>query len=140
MSFGIMATVLVVSNHPTLRTRTGICCGALVAVYITVFAPISGMSINPARSFASAVPARALPGLWLYFAAPLLGMLTAAEVYVRVAGFGKVYCAKLHHTEDHDCIFRCGFCELKKLARRPVPGGPAHETVSNSNLGAAGRP
>ena len=40
-----------------LHKLTGLCAGMLVATYITIEAPISGMSMNPARSFASAVPA-----------------------------------------------------------------------------------
>ena len=49
---------------------TGFCAGALVAIYIGFEAPLSGMSMNPARSFASA-PCRPLDGLWIYFVAPV---------------------------------------------------------------------
>lgn len=110
ISFGLMFTVLVVSNTARLARFTGLCAGALVALYITIEAPLSGMSMNPARSLGSAVPAHALTVLWIYFAAPLVGMLLAAELYVRVRGAQRVLCAKLHHTSAR-CIFACGYRE-----------------------------
>ena len=42
--------------------------------------PYSGMSLNPARTFASALAAREWTGLWIYFTAPVLATL-AAEVF-----------------------------------------------------------
>jgi aquaporin Z len=65
------------------------------------------MSMNPARSFASAVPAHAFTALWIYFTAPLIGMLAAAEAYVRIKGNHRIFCAKLHHDNSKRCIF-CG--------------------------------
>jgi PAS domain S-box-containing protein len=47
----MMLTVLFVSNTPRIAQLTGICGGVLVATYITVEAPLSGMSMNAARSF-----------------------------------------------------------------------------------------
>ena len=79
ISFGLMLMVLVFTNRPRLAPFTGLAAGALVAAYITVEAPLSGMSMNPARSLASALPASQWSDLWLYFTAPLLGMLAAAE-------------------------------------------------------------
>jgi aquaporin Z len=112
ISFVTMGTVLVVSNHPRLGRFTPLFVGALVAVWISVEAPFSGMSMNPARSFGSAAGARLFDSLWLYFTAPPLGMLLAAEVYVRARGRRAVYCAKLHHANHQPCIFRCGYHEL----------------------------
>ncbi len=109
ISFALMAVVLIVSNTPTLARYTGLFAGALVATYITVEAPLSGMSMNPARSFGSAVPPQLWQSLWIYFTAPPLGMLLAAEVYVRLRGAHRVICAKLHHHNDKRCIFHCGY-------------------------------
>jgi aquaporin Z len=107
ITFILMSVILEVSNHPILNKLTGLCAGALVAAYITVEAPISGMSMNPARTFASAVPAHHWAHLWIYFTAPLIGMLSAAELYVRAKGAASVGCAKLHHENSQRCIF-CG--------------------------------
>jgi hypothetical protein len=43
--------------------------------------------------------------LWIYFIAPTLGMLAAAEVYLRARGGVGPYCAKLHHNNKKRCIF-----------------------------------
>src|SRR5919108_3985574 len=77
ITFLLMTVVLVVSNTASLERFTGIAAGALVALYITVEAPLSGMSMNPARSLASAVPAGTWDALWIYIIAPPLGMLAA---------------------------------------------------------------
>ena len=107
ITFILMTVILNVSNHWRLHKFTGLCAGALVAIYITFEAPISGMSMNPARSFASAVPAHYWTALWIYATAPIIGMLVAAEVYVQTKGRERVACAKLHHDNRTRCIF-CG--------------------------------
>lgn len=108
ISLGLMTTVLIVSNTVPLARFTGLFAGGLVALYITAVAPISGMSLNPARSAASAVPAHVWTALWVYFIGPPLGMLLATEVYRRVLA-APVFCAKLHHQNGRRCIFRCAF-------------------------------
>jgi aquaporin Z len=107
----LMSVVLVVSNSPRWARWTPWCCGALVATYIALEAPISGMSMNPARSFASALGAWDWSALWIYFTAPPLGMLAAAESYVRLGGARRVLCAKLDHATTRRCIFRCRWAQ-----------------------------
>lgn len=114
IAFGLMSVVLTVSNTPRLAGYTGLCCGALVATYISLEAPLSGMSMNPARTFGPALIARMWDGLWVYFAAPPLGMLMAAQVYLRWSGHGGVECAKLDHQNGKRCIF-CGKPESREL-------------------------
>ncbi len=109
ITFLLMTVILRVSNHARFAALTGLCAGALVAAYITFEAPLSGMSMNPARTLASALAAHEWTGLWVYFTAPLVGMLLAAEVYVRTRGPGAVFCAKLHHQNSEPCIF----CEYR---------------------------
>jgi len=107
ITFILMTVILQASNNPRLHKLTGLCAGVLVAIYITLEAPISGMSMNPARTFASAFPAHHWVAVWIYFTAPLIGMLAAAEVYLRVRGAHSIMCAKLHHENPKRCIF-CG--------------------------------
>lgn len=109
MTFVLMTVILVVSNRPGLNRFTGLCAAALVASYIVVEAPLSGMSLNPARTVGSAVHAAVWTGLWVYLTAPLLGMLAAAELHVATRGRHAVRCAKLHHENSERCIFRCGY-------------------------------
>jgi len=78
-------------------------------IYISIEAPVSGMSMNPARTAGSAFSAWNWTAIWIYFTAPPLGMLTAAELYIRSHGAQRVLCAKLHHENQERCIFRCNY-------------------------------
>ncbi len=128
ISFILMFVVLTVSNLEGLGQFTGLVAGALVATYITFEAPLSGMSMNPARTFGSAFAAHLWDGLWIYFTAPPLGMLSAAEVYLRVHGLQRISCAKLHHQNDKRCIF----CGDPGGARTAVPTNPYVENQRSS--------
>src|SRR6266446_143958 len=118
IAFILMAVVLRVSNTPHIARYTGLFAGALVATYITLEAPFSGMSMNPARTFGPAFVGHLWTGLWIYFTAPVLAMQFAAFVYSRSKR--PVYCAKYHHYNRHRCIFNCRFPEL--LEREAVAG------------------
>ncbi len=107
IAFVLMTVVLHVSNHHRLDRYTGLFAGLLVATYITLEAPFSGMSMNPARTLGSAVPPMIWDGLWIYLTAPPLGMLAAAEFYLWHRDRAAVKCCKLHHNNDKRCIF-CG--------------------------------
>jgi aquaporin Z len=107
IAFGMMSTVLYFSNHHRLDRYTGLFAGMLVATYITIEAPFSGMSMNPARTFGSGLSADIWSGLWVYLTAPPLAMLSAAEIYLWRKGRVAVKCCKLHHNNDKRCIF-CG--------------------------------
>lgn len=109
ISGGLMFTVLAISNRQSLNRYTGLFAGTLVALYIIFEAPLSGMSMNPARTFASALPAHTWTGAWIYFLAPPLGMLLAAQIYLLAHGKRAVLCCKLHHENDSRCIFRCRY-------------------------------
>jgi aquaporin Z len=113
ISFLLMTVVLTVSNRPRLNRFTGLCAGSLVASYIVFEAPLSGMSMNAARTVGSAVYAQAWMARWVYFTAPVLGMLSAAQLYVSVRGVQKIYCAKLHHHNAQRCIFRCDYARAR---------------------------
>jgi aquaporin Z len=113
ISFILATTVLVTSNHKSLSRLTPYFAAILVATYITFEAPFSGMSMNPARTLGSAIPAHAYHALWIYFIAPPLAMLVAAELYLRARSARTVYCAKLHHNNAARCIFRCRYTELQ---------------------------
>ena len=79
---GMMTAVLHFSNHRRFAEHAGLVAGLLVATYITFEAPLSGMSMNPARSFGSALFAHIWDGFWVYLTAPPLAMLTASKAYL----------------------------------------------------------
>jgi aquaporin Z len=124
ISFVLMSVVLRVSNTAPLARYTPLFAGTLVAIYITVEAPLSGMSMNPARTFGSAVAARLWTSLWIYFTAPPLGMFVAAEVYRWQKGSHSVLCAKLHHHNDKRCIFRCGYQAAERTSAQYIGSTP----------------
>jgi aquaporin Z len=129
ISFLLMTVVLNVSNKEKLSHLTGVIVGILVMVFITFEAPLSGMSINPARTFASALPANVWKGIWIYFIAPPLGMLLAAEAYCRFKGKEKVACAKLHHKNKQPCIF----CEYQSAVRHQQSAVSFNKEQSHMN-------
>jgi aquaporin Z len=108
ISFGLMATVLTCSSSPRLTRFTGLAAGCLVALFISVESPLSGMSMNPARTFASAAPGMIWQHFWIYLLAPPLGMLAAAQLHLAVRGSAATGCAKLLHPKSVRCI-HCGY-------------------------------
>jgi aquaporin Z len=122
-SFVLMFVVLTVSARPKLAPRTPLFAGFLVFLFIAVEAPYSGMSMNPARTIASAVWAGQWQALWLYLVIPPIAMLLAAELYVRRHGPDQVACAKLHHAPT----VSCPYCSLVT--------GPAAKAIAVISLG-----
>lgn len=124
MTFVQMTVVLQVSSRRHWARYTGVCAAALLALYISVETPLSGMSLNPARTFGSALVGQIWQAWWLYFTAPPFGMLAAATVFARRRGKQPPACAKLHHQNKKRCIF-CG--------------KPAQASNSANLLGALGQ-
>jgi len=119
ISFILMTVILFASNSQRVARLTGVLAGLLVAVYIGFESPVSGMSMNPARTLGSALPAGQWTAVWLYFTAPPAGMLLAAELYTRTRGRQPVMCAKLHHQNNQPCIFRCNYKKISGPGTRP---------------------
>jgi aquaporin Z len=103
ISFLQMMLVLTVAGSQRWSRFTGVCAALAVALFITVEAPYSGMSMNPARSVASAVIAGEWQAIWLYFAAPLLAMSLASWVYVQRRSAAEAPCGKMMHASP--CLF-----------------------------------
>jgi aquaporin Z len=109
MSTLLMGVVLWFSNRPALANYTGYMVGVLISLYVLFFAPVSGFSINPARTTGSAIFANVWTAGWLYFTAPVLGMMGASESSLRIFGSAGVLCAKLHPDPSYPCPFLCHF-------------------------------
>jgi aquaporin Z len=107
ISFLLMMVVLVLTSIPRVARLTGLAAGICVASFIAFESPLSGMSMNPARTLGSAFLPHLWQSLWIYFTAPPLGMLLAAEAFLLLKA--RVACAKYHHQND----FRCIFCEYQ---------------------------
>jgi aquaporin Z len=117
ISFILMGGILFASNRDALAPYTHYFAAILAAIYIAFESPLSGMSTSPARTFGPAVYGGYWHALWIYFIAPPLGMLAAAEVFLVARKHKGPYCAKLHHHNPKRCIFRhCGYSQ-RALAR-----------------------
>jgi aquaporin Z len=90
ITFVLMLAVLVCLDSRRLREWLGVIVAVLIGVYITVESPLSGMSMNPARSFGSAVAAAHWDGLWIYFVAPPLAAVAAVVLYDALRRSGRV--------------------------------------------------
>lgn len=107
VSFGLMATVLITTNTAKLSRFTPIFAGFLVAIFITFEAPFSGMSMNPARSFASAGVAENWDSIWIYFVAPTAAMFAAAGCKPFHVPLG----IQLKENDRQSSCVRCSTCD-----------------------------
>jgi aquaporin Z len=113
ISFLLVAIILNIANSRRTTRFTPWVAGFLVASFIAIESPLSGMSMNPARTTGSALPADVWTSIWVYFLAPPIAMLTAGQLYRRFRGAHRVFCAKYHHHNDKRCIFRCNYGAIK---------------------------
>jgi aquaporin Z len=109
LSVLLMSTVLYMSNHRLFARFTPALVALLTVLSFVLSSSISGFSVNPARTFSSALFAWIWRGIWIYLSAPFLGMLTAAAIYTTWFGSDRVYCAKVFHDMRSTCPFPCHF-------------------------------
>jgi len=77
----LMFVILSVATGSKERgIMAGTAIGAVVALEALFAGPISGASMNPARSLAPALVTLRLDGLWLYLTAPVVGMLATVPI------------------------------------------------------------
>ncbi len=88
ISFILMMALLMAINSERLEKAAGAIAAGLIGIYIAFESPLSGMSLNPARSLGSALTAGQWTGLWVYSTAPMMATLLAAEVYMTLQRTG----------------------------------------------------
>jgi aquaporin Z len=108
----LMAVVLFATNRRSLTRLSPVIVSLLVVFYYALCPSLSGFSVNPARASFICYLCLDLAGIWVYFAAPCLGMLAAAVLYIRSMGPQRVYCAKVFHDLQSTCPFNCRFDQL----------------------------
>lgn len=85
LSFILLFVVMAVAtDHRAQGVMAGVAVGATIAVEALVGGPVSGASMNPARSLAPALLAANFDRQWLYVVAPLLGGVLGARAYLAV--------------------------------------------------------
>jgi len=108
----VMGVVLFTTNRAHLVNSAPFFVALITVFYYGFCSSISGFSVNPARSFSSALFASMWQGIWIYFLGPSFGMVLAALIYIRVLGKHRIYCAKVFHDLKSPCPFPCKFMEL----------------------------
>src|SRR5207302_858980 len=131
----LILILLSLSSSARFARFTGFAAGCLVATYISFEAPLSGMSMNPARSFASAAPGMQWQYFWIYLTAPVLGMLTGAEIFLVLTGARRALCAKLLHPLDVRRVVHDG----QYLSREPWLDGHGNPITPEEHFNVGGK-
>mgnify|MGYP000595600425 CR=1 FL=1 len=76
----MLIIIMVATGSKEVGTLAGIAIGAAVAVLALLAGPITGASMNPARSLGPALVSGNLEHIWLYIVAPILGAALAVPV------------------------------------------------------------
>lgn len=71
----------VATDNRAIGELAGLAVGATVLLNVMFAGPISGASMNPARSLGPAIVWNHYKGLWIYITSPIAGAVTGAWVY-----------------------------------------------------------
>ena len=89
LTFGLLSTILgTASGAQNVGTLSAIAVGAYIALAGLWASPISGASMNPARSFGPALVGGTWTSFWAYVVGPLVGALLAVGVAWLLRGAG----------------------------------------------------
>jgi aquaporin Z len=111
-------------DRPAWMPYTAALVGVYIAFFVPIAGPISGLSLNPARSFGPALAAGTWTDFWVYVAAPTAGALLAAWLFTRTRR--RIACAKLFHTDEYHCPFYdCQYVAPQHRRHRSGAAGPA---------------
>lgn len=83
----IMATA-VYERKPGGATQSGLAIGLWVGAAIFLALPITGGSLNPARTLGPDIAAGQFPFWWIYVVGPVLGAVAGAALWTYVLGKG----------------------------------------------------
>jgi aquaporin Z len=87
LTFLLMFVILNVSTgHYEKGIMAGVAVGGMIALAALVGGPVSGASLNPARSLGPALVSGELRDVWIYIAAPCAGAILASPTCMLVQG------------------------------------------------------
>jgi aquaporin Z len=114
ITFLLVGLIFYFLHSRSLTRFAGIAVGFLIAILVFLTAPVTGTSLNPARSIGPALASFNLSYIWLYIIAPVLGSFIAVTIHKRIAFLHRPLCAKLNHRKkDKKCMYDCKFEEKK---------------------------
>ena len=101
----VLSIFFFVSSHRLMRW-TPLMVWILIAMMVWLAAPISGTSLNPARSFGPALVSWSWHEQWLYWVAPPLGALLAVGAFrLLIVSRRDVLTGKLFHVPHYRSVF-----------------------------------
>ncbi|KAL1151906.1 hypothetical protein V6Z11_A09G071600 [Gossypium hirsutum] len=77
----IVVFVIAAVNNKHVGPLSGLVIGMSIALAVLITGPISGGSLNPARSLGPAIVSRNFDRIWIYLTAPVIGALLGALMY-----------------------------------------------------------
>jgi len=87
LSFILMVVILNVSTgHKEKGIMAGVAVGGIITLEALIGGPVSGASMNPARSLAPALLSGQMADLWIYLSAPFIGTLLALPFFRLIQG------------------------------------------------------
>jgi MIP family channel proteins len=116
LTFFLVITVLLVTRNPLLAVASGLAIGLVLTFNMLAAAPLTGASMNPARSLGPAIFSNNMGSYWIYIVGPLVGALVAALVY-KLFTTDFSCCDKLDEC-GNPVTDECGNC--LKECQRPV--------------------
>lgn len=81
LTYFLMLSIIFISQNKEVNQLTGLIVGAVVGLEAMFAGPITGASMNPARSIAPAIVSGNLEHLWVYIAAPIIGAILGIATY-----------------------------------------------------------
>ncbi|MBV9272417.1 MAG: aquaporin [Verrucomicrobia bacterium] len=106
MTLALVLAIFAFLSAEELMRWTPLMTWFLVAAMVWLAAPVSGTSLNPARSFGPSLVNWFWASQWLYWVAPPTGGLMAALLFHFLRGNRRLLTAKLFHAPDYRCIFK----------------------------------
>lgn len=115
VTFLLVLSIFIFVSSPRLMRWTPLMTWLLVASIVWLESPISGTSLNPARSLGPAIVSWFWQDQWLYWIAPPLGSILAVGIFrLLTTGRRDVLTCKLFHVPHYRSIFK----NAKALHRR----------------------
>lgn len=81
IAFCMMSMVMITMHNQKWTTHTSRLAGLLVMGNVIFESPYSGFGMNPARTFASALPSGVWTSYWMYALVPVVTMMVTAEIF-----------------------------------------------------------
>ena len=81
VTFVLMLVIASVVSNPRLAPLSGVAIGSTITMAMLFLGPVSGASMNPARSFGPALASMSWASHWVYWVGPALGAAAAVLVH-----------------------------------------------------------